>query len=579
LHPTERYRYPFAILAGLLLAAAFPKLSIGGLAWVAPGMFLAAAMGLSGGAAFRIGYVAGLAHFLASLSWLLKIPVPLAPILGWVALSGYLALFSGLWVWLCWRIYPRAMAANPAGKWPVSEEGFAMRLRRRWLPLLENFLATTWFQRLVWSFCCAVLWVAWEMLQGRLFTGFPWNFLGASQYQLLPLIQIASVTGIYGVSFIVVWMSVGLLCAGLTVMRRPEAFWVWGREFFVPLAVVTGVLGFGLVRVLAPHTQEQARLKVLMVQPSIPQKMIWDAKESDTRFGELIELTQKGLTNAQQVDLLLWPEAALPSLFRYDTNAIYKGQSVYQTITNLVHKHIIWLIMGADDAEPRADAPEGADFYNSSFLISPEGQIRGTYRKQSLVIFGEYVPFSKYLPFLMDLAKVYGAFTRGTGPVAFNMPELRAKTSVLICFEDVFPHVARRAVNPDTDFLVNLTNDGWFGESAAHWQQLATAVFRSVENGLPLVRVTNNGITCWIDGQGRLNDVYYPGFPNVYAPGCKLAFIPLLSGHPRSPTFYTRYGDVFGWSCAGMGGLLLLWQIFAMLKMKKSSPSRSLKRI
>jgi apolipoprotein N-acyltransferase len=576
LQPNERYRYPFAILAGLLLAASFPKLSLGGLAWIAPGMILASALGTSGGAAFRIGYVAGLTFFLASLYWLLKIPVAFAPILGWLALSWYLAFYPALWVWLCWRIYPRTQTSDADLKdleeFTSSETQLTVRVRARLHPLLEDFLATSWLQRLAWSFFCAALWVAWEIVQGRLFTGFPWTLLGVTQYQMLPLIQISSFTGVYGVSFVLVWFSIALLCAGITVMRRPEPVWVWSREIAVPLLVVMGVLGFGLHRVLTASAPS-ARLKVLMVQPSIPQTIIWDVKESDTRFAELIQLTEEGLAKAKQVDLLIWPEAAVPSLFRYDTNAIYKGQTVYETVTNLVHKHNLWLILGADDAVIRPEAPEGADFYNSSFLISPDGQIRGTYRKQNLVIFGEYVPFSRWFPFLMDLAHVYGAFTRGTGPVAFNMPDLRVKTSVLICFEDIFPHVARRAVNRDTDFLVNVTNDGWFRESAAQWQHAANAIFRAVENGLPLVRVTNNGLTCWADAQGGLHEVYYPGFSNVYAAGYKIAFIPLLGGHLRNPTFYTRHGDWFGWSCVGLAGLLMASQILTLLTKKNPPPA------
>jgi apolipoprotein N-acyltransferase len=129
----------------------------------------------------------------------------------------------------------------------------------------------------------------------------------------------------------------------------------------------------------------------------------------------------------------------------------------------------------------------------------------------------------------------------------------------LICFEDVFPHFAREYATDDTDFLLNLTNNGWFGESAAQWQHAATAVFRAVENGLPLVRCTNNGLTCWVDSAGRLHEVNYRDSKDIYRAGFKVAKIPLLpDGQKREPTLYHRYGDWFGWGCVVLASLMFL---------------------
>ena len=166
------------------------------------------------------------------------------------------------------------------------------------------------------------------------------------------------------------------------------------------------------------------------------------------------------------------------------------------------------------------------DFFNAAFLFSPDGRFRNVYHKQNLVIFGEYIPLVRWLPFIKWFTPITGSFASGTKAVPFELerwppvrhesirivqtpgrrPALpnRVKTSTLICFEDVFPHLAREYVQDDTDFLVNLTNDGWFGEGAAQWQQAVTAVFRAVENGVPLVRCCNNGLTCWADANGRL---------------------------------------------------------------------------
>ena len=131
------------------------------------------------------------------------------------------------------------------------------------------------------------------------------------------------------------------------------------------------------------------------------------------------------------------------------------------------------------------------------------------------------------MPFLERFRKAGGGFARGKGPVLFQIGSPRARISTLICFEDVFPHLAREHVDEDTDLLVNLTNNGWFGESAAQWQHAVSALFRAVENGVPLVRCANNGLTCWIDARGRMHETYFSGSRDIYRAGYKIARIPL----------------------------------------------------
>src|SRR6185369_7788579 len=156
-----------------------------------------------------------------------------------------------------------------------------------------------------------------------------------------------------------------------------------------------------------------------------------------------------------------------------------------------------------------------------------------------------------------------GEFTPGKEPVAFRMPSLKIVTSVLICFEDIFPHLVREYSQPDTDFLLNLTNNGWFGESASQWQHAASAMFRAVENNLPLVRCANNGLTCWVDRNGRMHDVYFPDSKNIYQAGYKIVQIPVGSTGKYMPTFYRKHGDLFGWLCcavAALGWLQFEWK-------------------
>lgn len=524
--PAEPARCGLAVAAGLLLALSFPNWNVAGLAWIAPGLLLAATMGTSGKAAFRLGVLAGATNWLVGIYWLLLIPVKFAPIVGWLLLSAFLSLYTGAWVWLAWRSYPQRLDAT-----------LALRDAPGW------FMSTSTAQRLVWCFGCAAFWVAWEMVQGRFLSGFPWNLLGTSQYRNIPLIQIASFTGVYGISFLVVWFSVSLLAAALAIIRMPGNRWYTWREIILPVlaAVLAMASGFSTLR----QPQEPPKtLKLALIQPSIPQTNIWDSASNALRFQQLLQLSETAL--AERPDLMVWPEAAVPSQFRWDTN-LYNGRTIYESITGLAQKYQTWMIIGADDAEATG---EKVSYYNSSFAVNPAGRISGFYRKRQLVMFGEYVPLSRFLPFLKDFTNVYGEFTPGAGPMPFHLDTLRVITSVLICFEDLFPHLVREYTTTTTDFLLNLTNNGWFGESAAQWQHAVGAVFRAVENGLPLVRCANNGLSCWVDSNGRMHEVYFRDrSKNIYRAGYKIVHIPILNGQPRPLTFYTQHGDVFGWAC------------------------------
>jgi apolipoprotein N-acyltransferase len=526
----KRARLPVALVAGFLLAAAFPGINIAGLAWIAPGMMLAATLGSRPGESFRLGYSTGLAFWLTSLYWLLLIPVPGFPILGWVALSAFLALFQGTWTWLCWRCFPSPV---PASDSPPSRQNDVVGT--------GSFHRVSRLSRMRWALVCAVLWVALEMIRARILSGFPWSLLGVSQFQLVPLIQISSVTGVYGVSFLVAWTSVTLLCAGLMLLGPNAGRSTLATEVFTPLVVVAVVFATGFYRVT--HAPQPARtVRFTAVQPSIPQTMIWDPKADDQRFAELLALTRRALSN--ETDVLLWPEAALPAL----------NASNYASIVTLASEHQAWFIFGADDVKFRDNGTNESDlvYYNAAWLLSPRDQIINIYHKQRLVIFGEFIPLAEALPFVKWLTPITGSFTAGKSPALFNLRDARVNAAPLICFEDVFPHGAREHVTDATDLLVNLTNDGWFGESAEQWQHAANAVYRAVENGVPLVRSCNNGLTCWVDPQGRIRQIFRDRKGTIYGPGFA-TFDVGIEGTARPHTYYNRHGDVFGWACVVLG--------------------------
>lgn len=583
-----RWRHALAVVAGLLLAAAFPKLGVAGLAWVAPGLLLFSAVGQPAKVAFRLGWLGGFAFNLAALHWLLFIPVTGFPILGWLALSAYAALYPGLWVWLCWRLAPVPAASSRRPDGCAGDD--AAVANRRHGPLAE----ASFGERSVWALKCAVLWVALETILGCFLTGFPWLALGVSQHKLVPLIQIASATGVTGMSFLVAWFATALPSAGLSLVRHPTARWMAMREVALPVLATTLVIGWGIVQPFVPQfIRERAlhnELRLALVQPSIPQTMIWNPAEKTNRFAKLMQLSELAL--ATKPDVLVWPEAALPEL----------NDESFRAITNLVARHKVWMVFGADDYELKPGAPPGSNrpsdyaFYNSALLLSPEGKVLSTYRKRHLVIFGEYIPLADWLPFLKWFTPIEGGFAAGREPVAFTLgapassaeatergsatrseldkasrlrlkePRFEVRAGMLICFEDVIASAARESAT-DANFLLNLTNDGWFGESAQQFQHAAHSVFRAVENRRPVVRCTNNGLTCWVDETGFMHDLGVGDAADVHGTGFRVVKLVVPAG-PREPTFYQRHGNWFGWGCAVaiLGMLLQQWRLEARRK-------------
>ncbi len=529
---TQQQRFACATVAGLLLTLAFPQFNLAALAWVAPGLLLLATAGTTPRDAFRIGYAFGLAHYLSSLCWLLLMPFPQTAWLGWLALSAYCAFYPAAWTWLCWKLVPMANS-NP------TEETAATRVAN-----CDSLLTVGWCRRQLWLLLCAAAWAALELMRGWLLTGFPWNYLGVSHYQTLPLMQIASVTGVLGLSFLLVWFSAALLCTSVSIIRRPTERWAWLAEMFCPMVALMLVAGWGFVRVSRAES-EVRHLNVALVQPSIPQKIKFNTEENARAFQRVLDLSELAL--AAKPDLLIWPEAVVPGFLRFD-------EKLLATVTGLARTNNVWILLGADDAE-RRDQFEEVDYFNSAFLIAPDGRLASKYDKRHLVIFGEYVPLAKWLPFLKWLTPIGAGFTPGTKPGRLELrhPVHGAVLAPLICFEDLFPRFARESA-AEADILMNLTNDGWFGHGAQQWQHAANAAFRAVETGRPLVRCTNNGLTCWVDVHGRIHETHFGDSPDVYAAGFKTARIPIGQ---RKLTFYQRHGDWFGWSCGAV--TLLAW--------------------
>ncbi|MDB6059660.1 MAG: Apolipoprotein N-acyltransferase [Verrucomicrobiales bacterium] len=509
-----------AFAAGLLLAAAFPAPNISLCAWIVPGLMLWICCEKNGRLQFRIAYCAGLGRWVGSIYWLLYIPFHVHAIAGFVALAAVLASFTAAWCWMCLKLLgPR-------------DGLFPERLKR----------ATVGHQ-LLWPLMCAAAWVAIEMGTARVFTGFPWNILGASQYRFLPLIQISSFTGVYGVSLLVVWSSVGLV----TAIALRNSIRRASLPILPPLLASIAAVIYGQRTLAAPETAS-TKIKIALVQPSIPQPTIWDANEKTNRFLKLVDLSKQALEKSP--DILVWPEAAMPDIFT-------RNKFTQHIISQLVTSKKCWMVMGASDSRPKPNgAPAELEWANSAFLINPAGELVSRYNKKHLVVFGEYMPLANIFPFLGKLRSSGAGLASGSRDVFFTTSNPRAHFPAVICYEDMFPHEVRDRVDAETDFILNLTNDGWFGDSNVQWQHAINALFRAIENGIPLVRCTNNGLTCWIDSHGNIHETFFENTMDIHQAGWKIAEVPLRS-HDQPPTFYTKHGDILGWTCVAITAVLL----------------------
>ena len=535
-------RWGVAAVSGVLLGVCFPAPAWSGLAWIAPGLLWLTLLGTTPRRAFSLGCVAGGVQALIALRWLLHIPFPAGAVAGWLALSAYLAVYTGAWAaWVAWTLGTLTAEGARGGVSPPS-----------WSSAAGACCSLGWWRRTAWLVTAAAAWVALEMLQARLLTGFSWNGLGVTQWRNGPLIQLASITGVYGVSFIVCWASQALGSAVILVFFRPALRFAWMAEGRFPLVLLLILVGWGFNRMMStPRVPDAARrISMALVQPSIPQQLIWNDSASPERFEKARRLSSQAL--ATRPEVLVWPEGFLPAF----------SETQLAEMTRLVGTANAWWIFGADDADPAPPpgSPPGTppSAYNAAVLASPAGRYERVYRKRHLVLFGEYIPLVRQFPFLKSLIPIGDGFAAGTAPVPFPVQTESGMVTVspVICFEDIFPHHIRDQIRPETDVLLELTNDGWFGESGAQWQHCANAAFRAVENGVPLVRCANNGVTCWIDAQGRLRDVAGGEGGDVYGAGFLRITVPLTnaSGTIREPTWYWLHGDVFGWTCVAAAG-------------------------
>jgi apolipoprotein N-acyltransferase len=513
-----------ACASGLLLPLCFPKFDLGLLAWIALIPLHLTLDRIPKRRAFWLGWLSGTIGFTGIMAWVVtamttygKVPLPISyGIL--LLLTAYLGLYVGVYalsvVWL-----------------------------RELIPRYGIFFAP-----------CA--WVGLELLRTYAFSGLPWCLLGYSQYRQIELIQIADHLGVYGVSFLIVLVNVTLAELSSWLMPYFRGF----RPSKLPWELVTMTVllmvlswQYGLwISSGAPLADlPRSTITVGVVQPNIDQAVKWDMAFRDQTMERFDRLTAR---LGSDIDLVVWPEAATPFLL--------EREKEYQ----------LQLIAWADRAKaPILLGSPALRFYpdrrpyllNSAYLLSPDGVLQGRYDKHHLVPFGEYIPLKSSLLFFLDkLVEGIGDFEAGPGSTVLSLTPKASPTGsaprplkfgVAICYEVIFPDLVRRFAANGAEFLVTITNDGWFGPSSAPAQHFAMVVFRSVENHLAFARSANTGISGFVDPYGRILETT-PLFTEASLQNTITAW------QPR--TFYSQNGDVFAYGCVIVCALLWLYGYF-----------------
>ncbi len=491
--------------SGLLLAATFPFIDLHFFAWVAFIPFFFAVYGESQKTAFWLGAVMGLVFFGGTVYWVTNS----------IHFYGYIPLFPASLITLLLCAY---LALYPA------VFGAAVVALRRNYPNLM-FLTVP------------ALWTALELARTYVFSGFPWALLGYSQYPVLPVIQMADITGVYGVSFLIVFINTALM-----------EFLLDRKKYYLPLmmmVVVGAVLAYGFMQLREP--EGRGSIKVSVVQGNIEQDKKWDTAYQADVIATYTRLTKEALRD--RPDLVIWPETATPFYFGGNGK---ENIALTADLRKFVRMNNTALLFGSPTYEVRPGRV--VRLRNSAFFISKSGTVEAMYHKLHLVPFGEYVPLKSVLFFVEKMVQAIGDFQSGSEYTVMAIQNGQSagrpvKLSTVICYEIIFPDLVRRFVDRGARVMTTITNDAWFGRTSAPYQHFTMAVFRAVENRVPVARAANTGVSGFIDAKGRVLEKSHI-FTETYLTQT------LTPGNRK--TFYTRYGDVFAYACSLLAFVMLI---------------------
>lgn len=510
---TRKKEIFLSVLSGLLLTCSFPKIGADWVAWFSLVPMLFALQSLPPRSAFYIGLTTGGTHYLTLLYWLIPMMETYGNISLWLGtcLIFLLALYLGLYV-----------------------AAFSVILKRFCIQPLSMF------------FLIPVLIVSFEYLRSLLFSGFPWELLGYSQYNRLSLIQISDITGVYGVSFLVALVNGAIF---IILLHLTKGRW---QNLLVSKKVVAGSAGLTALMLAAVILYGNQRIKAVdllqsgspvakisVIQGNIDQSKKWEQEYQQTTVDKYIRLSLS--TSSESPELIVWPETATPFYFlsRYQlylTRLIQEG----------VKRSGAFFLVGSPSYERNDNKIE---YYNSAYLLNPEGNSIGKYSKVHLVPYGEYIPLKKWFSFLGKLVAQVGDFKSGKKGSTLKWGENRI--GIQICFEIIFPELARAMAKNQAALFVNITNDAWFGTSSGPYQHFSMTIFRSVENKRALVRSANTGISGFIDPCGRILSKTPLSTEAVLT-----QTVPLM----ETETVYTLFGDLFALVCLVSASLFVVFR-------------------
>jgi apolipoprotein N-acyltransferase len=470
----------------------FPKFGHPAAGWVALSPLLVALLAGAPGA-FRLGLLTGIVYFAGTLYWLVKVMTTF----GGLALPSAIGAAAVLVVYL--SLYPALFAAVVA------------RVNQR---------------SRVAAVCLApAVWVASELGRTYVWSGFPWVLLGYSQATVLPIAQLASVVGVYGLSFIVCSVSAALAYAVVTISEAPAARARALMTLTATVAAVLAVAAWGALRLRGSHlTREGEAIRVAVVQGNIAQEDKWNPALIEPILDRYITMSRAAL--GAGAGFIIWPESSTPFFFDSDR----RGEAVRR----LAAQSRVPFLIGSDEIEPAPQQPPRV--YNAAFMVGPNGATAGVYRKMHLVPFGEYVPLKRMLFFVGPLVESVSDFSFGADPV--TLPAVGRPVSVAICYEVIYSSLIRRFVLNGSQLLTTITNDAWYERSSAAYQHWEQASLRAIEQGRYLARAANTGISGFVDPYGRVL-----AQSELFEQTMLVADLRFI----QSMTIYARVGDLVAW--------------------------------
>lgn len=493
-----------AVLSGLLIASSFPNAGLSFAAWIALIPLLIALEGSSVKDSLRAGFICGFTAYTIILYWITIVMTQY----GHLPWSLSIPLFFLLVAWLALFI---------AGATGLSRCGELIGIKS--------------------AFTLPIAWVAFDYTRHWMLSGFPWAMLGHTQYRILPLIQIADLCGVYGITALIVLSNIVLYRVVRAVFGGEIPYPV--KSALILLLLFIATLAYGFNRLNLSALPEQETLRIALLQGNIPQDVKWSPDFRDRTMSIYTRLSRQAAKD--HLDLVVWPESAVPFFFQDEPEQA-------ELIRNLARELSSSILFGSPSHETRNGK---RTFLNSAFMIDNTGDTVGRADKLHLVPFGEYVPFGRFFPFINKIVTGIGDFA--PGEKAHPLPVKNTLVGTQICYEVIFPDLARQYANAGARIIVNITNDAWFGKSSAPYQHLSMAAFRAIETRTPLVRAANTGITAYVDQNGHIKTM-----TSLFTEDYRV--VTVTPGSANS--LYLKTGDITPWFCIALSAVIaaLSWK-------------------